>query len=190
MHLDVLKLASVPPRSVCSVLQRLAAAGQVVGSHGRRTCSQAPAPPLAQPGYLCPRLCVLSPASECGAHRSVLPAGLKQELHSHVILWVLGCFKASSTHFSSFLYSHHSLARENWSSLVYPSHAKIWEKISFLVSTVFKFNFFFSHLFLFFFPVTGTINQHVTSALLVPTLALWCCSTYPLLDPTFLKAKL
>lgn len=50
MHLDLLKLASVPPRSVCSfaaVLQRLAAAGQVVGSHGRRPCSQAPAPPLA-----------------------------------------------------------------------------------------------------------------------------------------------
>lgn len=65
------------------------------------------------------------------------------------------------------------------------------ENYCFLVSTVFKFNFFFfSHLFLFFFPVTGTIKQHVTSALLVPTLTLWCCSTYPLLDPTFLKAKL
>lgn len=90
----------------------------------------APAPPLAQPGCLCPRLSVLSPASECGAHWGVHPAGLKREPHSHVALWALGCFRVYSTHFSSFLYSHYSLARENWSSLVYPFHAKTCEKIT------------------------------------------------------------
>lgn len=46
------------------------------------------------------------------------------------------------------------------------------ENYCFLISTIFKFNFFFQPPFSFLFSCTGTINQHVTSALLVPTLKL------------------
>lgn len=72
-----------------------------LSGHTVHPCSQAPALPLAQPG--CVPACVSSPpASECHAHCSLHPAGLKQEPHSHIIFWALGCFKVFSAHFSSF----------------------------------------------------------------------------------------
>lgn len=130
--------------------------------HTVHPCSQAPALlPLAQPGYLCPSLCVLSLPLSVMLTVAYILVEFKQEPHIRTLFSGPLAVLRYSLHTSAAFCAHTTvwLRKIEFLSLSF-SCQDMGEKYCF-ISTIFKFKFFFSATFFFSFSCTGTVNQHV-----------------------------